>query len=88
MKDYDKNKESSYLKHCDVNNLDRCPSGLEKHLSKDFIKDYSEDSDEGYFLEVDVQYIPKLHDLHNNFPFAHEKIKIEKVQKMKPTGKI
>ena len=29
---------------------------------EDFIKNYSEESDEGYFLEVDVQYLEKLLD--------------------------
>ena len=28
-------------------------------FNEDFIKDYSEESDEGYFLEVDVQYFEK-----------------------------
>ena len=31
------------------------------------IKDYDEVSDEGYFLEVDVQYPEKIHDLLNDF---------------------
>ena len=35
-------------------------------FSKDFIENYNEDSDEGYFLEVDVHYFDKLHDLHND----------------------
>ena len=26
-------------------------------FDKDFLKNYNEDSDEGYFLEVDVQYL-------------------------------
>ena len=26
-------------------------------FKKDFIKNYNEESDEGYFLEVDVQYL-------------------------------
>ena len=29
------------------------------HFNEDFIKDYNEESDEGYFLEVDVQYLEK-----------------------------
>ena len=38
-------------------------------FNEDFIKDYNEESDEGYFLEVDVTYLQKLHELHNNLPF-------------------
>ena len=37
-----------------------------KKLSKideDFIKNYDEDSDKGYILEVDVEHPVKLHDL-------------------------
>ena len=45
---------------------------------KDFIKNCNEDSDEGYFLEINVQYPEKLRDLHNDLPFLPERIKIEK----------
>ena len=37
-------------------------------FSEDFIKNYNEESDEGYFLEIHVQYIKKLHELHNDLP--------------------
>ena len=46
---------------------------------EDFIKNYNEKSDKECFLEVDVQYIGKLHELHNDLPFLPERIKIEKV---------
>ena len=46
---------------------------------EDFIKNYNEKSDKEYFLEFDVQYIGKLHELHNDLPFLPERIKIEKV---------
>ena len=59
MKDYDKNKESSYLQYHDVNNL--CSLARpQKHpknnsewienasqFNKDFMKNYNEESDEG-----------------------------------------
>ena len=51
-------------------------------FNEDFIKNYNEESDEGYFLEVDVQYLEKLHELHNDLPFSHEIMKIEKVEKL------
>ena len=35
---------------------------------------------EGYFLEVDVQYPEKLHERHNDLPFLPERMKIEKVE--------
>ena len=50
-------------------------------FKEDFIKNYNEESDEGYFLEVDVQYLEKLHKLHNDLLFLCERIKIEKVFK-------
>ena len=45
-------------------------------------KNYHEESDGGYFLEVDVQYLEKLHELHNDIPFSPERKKIEKVEKL------
>ena len=94
MKDYDKNKESSYLQYWDVNNLygwamsQKLPvDNFEwikdtSQFNEDFIKNYNEESDEGYFLEVDVQYTEKLHELHNDLPFLPERMKIEKVEKL------
>ena len=67
MKDSDKNKESSYIQYWDANNLfgwaisQKLPVNYFKcikdtsHFSEHFIKNYNEENDEGYFLEVDVQ---------------------------------
>ena len=47
-----------------------------KHVSKideDFIKNYNEDSDKGYILEVDTEYPKNFHDLHNDLPFLLER---------------
>ena len=33
-------------------------------------------------FELDVQYLKKLHDLHNDLPFLPERIKVEKVEKL------
>ena len=81
MRDYDKSEKSSHIQHWDVNNLYgsamlqklsinnvewiKCTS----HFNKDFIKNYNEEIDEGYFLEVDAQYLENLHNLHNDLPF-------------------
>ena len=46
------------------------------------MKNYNEESDEGYFLETDVQYLEKLHELYNDLPFLLDRIKIEKVEKL------
>ena len=45
-------------------------------------KNYIEESDEGYFVEVNVQYPEKLHDFHNDLLFLPERMKIKKVQKL------
>ena len=34
------------------------------------------------FFEVHVQYLEKLHELHNDLPFLPEKMKIKKVEKL------
>ena len=51
-------------------------------FNEDFIKKYNEESDEGYFLEVDVQYPEKLYELHNDLPFLPGRMKLEKVEKL------
>ena len=51
-------------------------------FNEDFIKNCNEESDEGNFLKVDVQYLDKLHELHNDLPFLPERMKIEKVEKL------
>ena len=51
-------------------------------FNEDFIKSYNEESDEGYFFEVDIQYPKKLHNFHKDLPFLLERMKIEKVEKL------
>ena len=51
-------------------------------FNEDFIKNYDEESNEGYFLKVDVQYPEKLHELHKDLPFLPERMKLEKVEKL------
>ena len=41
-------------------------------FNENFVENYNEDTDAGYFLEVDVQYPEKFHDLHNVWPFLSE----------------
>ena len=51
-------------------------------FNEDFIMNYKGQSDEEYFLKVDVQYPEKLHELYNDFSFLPEGTKIEKVEKL------
>ena len=39
---------------------------------------YNVESDEGYFLEVDVQYLERLHELHKDLLFLPERMKLKK----------
>ena len=84
----------NHLKYWDVNNLygwamlQKLPVNRFEWIkdtskfNKHFIKNYNEESDEGYFHEVDVQYPEKLHELHNDLPFLPEGMKLEKVEKL------
>ena len=84
IKDHDKNKESCYILYWDVNNSygwaiqQKLPvNNFEwiediSEFNEDFITHYNEESDQGYFVKVDVQYREELHDLdnlHNDLPF-------------------
>ena len=40
------------------------------------------ESGEVNLLEVDVQYLEKLHKIHNDWPFLPERMKTEKVEKL------
>ena len=93
IKDYDKNKELSYLQYCYVNNRygwamsQKLPvNNFEwikdvSQFNEDFINNYNEEGDEGYFIEVDVQYPEILCKLHNGLPFLPEKNEDWKSQK-------
>ena len=48
--------------------------GDTSQFTKDVIENYNKDKDDGYVLEVDVQYPKKLNNLHNDLHFLHERI--------------
>ena len=88
MKDYDENKESSYLEYWEVNNLygwamsQKMPvDGFKwvenaSQFNKDFAENQNEVSGEGQFLEGDVLYPYNLHEFHDDLPFLIEQMKI------------
>ena len=93
MKNYDKNQESSYLEYLDANNLygwamcKKLPVNGFKWVTKldksneDFIKNYNENSNVGYFLDVDVEYPRNLYKMHGDLPFLPDRKKIRKIEK-------
>ena len=90
MEDYDENKESSFLIYTDYNNLyEKAMSekllvdGFEwiedvSKIDEDFIKNYDDDSDVGYFIKADIEYAKELHIMHNDLSFLPETMVINK----------
>ena len=87
MKKYDEKAPSKYIMYLDANNLygwamsQYLPTGrfrwmTQKQIDKIDLAKYKEDSDKGIILEVDLKYPKELHDLHNDYPLAAEKIKV------------
>ena len=78
MQIYDENIESSFLQYLDANNqcgwsmCEKLPVGRFKWIEKDdllkFDENMTKNSDIGYVLEVDVEYLKILHKLHSDLP--------------------
>ena len=91
MKNYDKNTTSSYLMYLDAKKLygwamswKYLANGFQwvevlSQFNEDFINDYDENSDEGSFLEGDVEYPTNLFSLLNDLSFLPEWNKIKKL---------
>ena len=93
MNNYDKIKITSYLMYLDANTL--CGWAIsQKHavtgfkwvedlsqFNEHFIKNYEENSNKGYVLEVDIEYPKKLFSFHKDFLFLPERKKIWKCEK-------
>ena len=72
MRDYDKNKESSYIQYLDANNLygkamtEKLPvRGFRwmtdiSRMDEEFVRSYDKNDIKGYILEVDVDYPNEL----------------------------
>ena len=51
-------------------------------FNEDFIKKYDENSNTGYFLEVDVEYPKTLINSYKDLPFLPERKKLEKLKSL------
>ena len=94
MRDYDKNKESSYIQYLDANNwygmamTEKLPvKGFKwmddiSMINEEFVKSYNKNSIEGYILKVDVDYPSELQNLHSDLPFLPERMVVNKTKKL------
>ena len=89
MKEYDEKAPSKYIMYLDANNLygwamsQYLPTGnfrwmTEKQISKLNVARYNENSEKGLILEVDLEYPKELHNLHNDYPLAAERVCVNK----------
>ena len=87
MKEYNEKAPSKYIMYLDANNLygwaisQYLPTGgfkwlTEKQINNLNLAKYQEDSNKGLILEVDLEYPEDLHDDHNDYPVAAEKVKV------------
>jgi hypothetical protein len=89
LPDYDSSLPKSYLMYLDCNNLygkamtECLPTGNFRFLSEAEVDNFDLDSVDdfsrkGCVLEVDLEYPPELHDKHNDYPLAAERLTVSK----------
>ena len=85
MNNYDPKKQSTFISYLDINNLyglamsEYLPYERFKWLEnvdKFDVMSISVKSLIQYFLEVDLKYPGELHELHNDYPLAPEKLAV------------
>ena len=83
--EFDPAAESKFILYLDANNLygwamsQQLPTSGFKWMTDDELDDWKHLS---CFLEVDLEYPEQLHNLHNDYPLAPERIKIGNVEKL------
>ena len=89
MNTYDSNSPSKYIVYLDANNLyvwgmsQPLPIGEFEWMCEEEFKNWrSNASSSGCILEVDLKYPKEIHDLHNDYPLAPERLKIGGVEKL------
>ena len=84
---YDHKTQSTFIIYFDVKNLYGCSmveallTGGFERMDEDELEDWESHP---CFLEVDLEYPKELHDLHNDYPLAPERLKANKVEKRIP----
>jgi hypothetical protein len=87
MTNYDPKKESKYLPYLDANNLygwamsQPLPIKDFEWMDDNELEKWTEHS---CILEVDLEYPDELHDLHNEYPLAPERITVNRTEKLIP----
>jgi hypothetical protein len=87
MSDYDTKLRSIFIKYFHANNLygwAMClllPTGNFKWLTEDELRTWRSTP---CILEVDLEYLEELHDLHSDYPLAPESLTINKCPKLVP----
>ena len=85
MNVYDPKKQSIFISHLDMNDLYGWAMSEYlpyqnfkwlKNVEKFDIMSINEKSPIGYLLEVDLEYSDKLHEIHNDYPLAPEKLAV------------
>jgi hypothetical protein len=93
LKDYDSKKSNKHIFYLDANNLygwamsKPLPYRNFRWMKEEELGNWEKLSSEegkGCMLEVDLDYPKELHDLHNEYPLAPEKITIGKAEKLVP----
>ncbi len=87
LDDYDPEKPSKHILYLDANNLYGWAMSKPQPYKKfRWMKEEELENWESKpcFLEVDLEYPEELHDLHNEYPLAPEKLTIGKVDKLVP----
>ena len=91
MKNFDPELKSSFIVYLDANNLygwamsKPLPVGKFEWMTEEELENWEEFVEEegvGCILEVDLEYPAELHDFHNDFPLAPEKMILGKVEKL------
>ena len=89
--DFNHKKENTYIQYLDANNLygwamnQPLPVDEFEWMEKPELQNWNNlGGGKGCILEVDLEYPKELHDNHNEYPLAPERLRVNKVDKLIP----